>query len=329
MAAIEVVTYKDIVDEVTRRSRQNEDDDVTRNKIKGYVNMRLAEVSGRQKWKWRKQRRTMQIIGKYETGTVATTNGSRSIVFTGASITEDFKGRGIFIGSDEESYRMISVDVANQSAILDTYYNGTTSASTTFKVFKDAYGLWPDFEGFDDIVSHYRRRPIFRKGPSQIQEMTNRAPRVEGKVRCVTTAGLKNYEGIPMGPMVMGEDFMGNPKSKRMVIYPAIADENYILPITYIKKMESLDADDDEPLMPVEDRIILVYGALADLYETLKDNDAFTIWEQKFAQKLQQMLSDHQEDDDYARLYVPDIYRRDITSNGSSGVYVGSDFDRE
>lgn len=49
---------------------------------------------------------------------------------------------------------------------------------------------------------------------------------------------------------------------RALFVYPAITDTRVGLQVEYQKAAPAMDADDDEPIIPIDDRIVLLYGAL-------------------------------------------------------------------
>lgn len=79
---------------------------------------------------------------------------------------------------------------------------------------------------------------------------------------------------------------------RELWIYPSlVSTEDVTLKIDYIKKGIPLDANADEPLMPIEDRAVLVYGALSRQWVKHRDPETFRDNETKFQTKVSKMLA--------------------------------------
>lgn len=74
-------------------------------------------------------------LANYTTGTVTVANGSRRLVFSGATITLDMLGRSIRVASDEKTYKIVSRDY-NSSSIyyLNEAYEGVSQSGQTFVI---------------------------------------------------------------------------------------------------------------------------------------------------------------------------------------------------
>jgi len=318
MVAIRVKTFVDMQNAVLRRNRQPITTSTNANaqvieEVKGFLNLRYQLVCAEEKWRWRRKQRSLTIVSKYTTGDVDVTNGSRLVTFNAAAITSQFLNRRFRVAGENTFYDIVAVDVVAQTAMLSTLYVGADAAATGYVIFKDKYGLWPDVEELDDTMNLERPYGQPRAvGPRKIQQLINMNPSREGKVRAYSIDGSTGFDNVTMGEFLMGYDFIGGNtlQTKNLVVYPPIADEDHIIPVTYIQRADPLDADDDEPLMAIEDRQLLVFGALADLFETQTNDQAFTIWQTMYDNHINKMKADFQDTDDMARLVVEDNYHR-------------------
>lgn len=92
------------------------------------------------------------------------------------------------------------------------------------------------------IVAGVSGSSIFYTGTSNIEEYTT-----ADSGFTVTKAGIEEaYE-----------------RYRELLVYPAVDSVRHIVHIDFIKDITPLEDDDDEPLIPLNDRIVLVYGALA------------------------------------------------------------------
>lgn len=320
-----VRSFSDIVTAVFEDARQDLDDEELVAKVKRKINARYLQVQAYRKWRWRKTTRPLKIFARYAGTSVLVTSNSRTIVVSD-NLTEeqanDWVGRKFYVTGKKEIYTILSLQswttsTADVTFILDAAYVGATASAQAFYVFQDEFGVWPDFEELDDVLSYYNRKEVRRVGPSKISEYFNRNPFMTGKARVISTVGVKYYEGEKLDEFVLDEDFMGRDESKRVRVYPGISLEDYILPITMIRKAQLLVEDDDEPLMSEEDRTILVDGGLASLYGILKDQAEVENFEARFTAKLEQMANDDQEDSDRPKLSPGFDYRGSSSGRGS------------
>ena len=77
---------------------------------------------------------------------------------------------------------------------------------------------------------------------------------------------------------------------RELWIYPSlIKDRNITLNVDYVKRVQELENDADEPLMPLEDRAVLVYGALSRQWVKARNPETFASNEQMFQTKIARM----------------------------------------
>jgi len=325
-------TFSDILNGIFEHARQPLTDVNLVKKVKRFINGRYLQVQAYRKWKWRKEERSLKI-NKYYAGSQCTVTQNSRVLTVSDTTTranaEDFVGRKFYIPGQREVYQIIALPTWTapvSTFTLNVPFIGTTKTNVKFRIYQDEYGMWPDFEEFEDVVNQYGGKEVRRVGPAELMRYYNSSPFMEGKARCISTTGIKKYEGQRMSQFVMGKDFMGRGSAKKARIFPAINSEDYFIPVSFIKRAQSLIEDTDKPLMQPDDRIILYLGGLADLYGMLKDDSETKFYEAKFSAKLDQMANDDQEDDDRPCL-SPNLDYRTRHSRGLSGMYDFGDTD--
>lgn len=301
-------TFSDIYNAVLRRAKIPVSDTTTLTAVKEFINTAYHEIASEGKWWWLRDQRDIIIPAKYTTGTVSVTNGSRTVTGTGTTWTEDFNGRFFFIEGDDEHYQIISRN-SNTQIQLSTNYVGTTNATANYTIYKARYGLFPDLEKIEDIWQDHYRRPLKPIGPRQMTYLINQYKEVEGKAQAYTKDGYKPYDNLNLGDIVLGYDFLGSPDSQSIRIFPGIDNEDYVLHVRYTKRITELVNDTDEPLIPIGNRPILLYGALASLFSMQRNEQSFTLWQSKYEKELREMEGDRDADDDYPEFNYVDVYR--------------------
>lgn len=106
------------------------------------LNSALEEVLGRQPWRSLRGEIVVPTVAKYDTGTVAVTNGAVELTGTGTVFTEAMQGRKIRIGSDAHFYEFGFID--DVTGELDRYYEGETNAEASFRIFQNIVRLAED-----------------------------------------------------------------------------------------------------------------------------------------------------------------------------------------
>ena len=304
-------TFQDLYEGVLRRIKLPTSQADALAACKDFINSRYNEIAYRQKWRWRKERRDIKIEAKYSTGTISVVNGSREITGTSTAWDANKKGWWLRITGEDEAQEVVAINAITQVAILASEFIGTTNTEATYTMFKFEYGLFPDCEELDLAWHDKRNKPMELVSHREIIEAMARNPELEGQPIACSVSGFKNYQGQPLGSFLLGYDFLSSSTSKnlKLLVFPHIPDEDYILHISYMKKITPLDADADEPLIPVEKRQILVYGALADMFSRERRDETAAFWERKFGDELKTMENDSEFTDDRPRLMAGGVWR--------------------
>lgn len=85
-------------------------------------------------------------------------------------------------------------------------------------------------------------------------------------------------------------------------VYPYLYNENTTLHIDYIQKVEPMEDDTDEPLLPLRDRIVLLYGALERAWNRIRNPEQAVYNGQKYQSKLAKMAGNTQNGRDYPKV---------------------------
>jgi len=302
-STVEVRTFVDIQNEILRRGKIASStttvnaQDLTA--IKSFINSRYDEIAFSRKWNWREDSRLLTTIAKYDTGTADVTNGQRRVTLSAAAtVTDNFLGRYFKVNGDSEYYEIISVSsTASRTLELATPYVGTTSATASYTIFKNKYGVWPDFADVYSIKA-FGSLGGNELAPLETEEMGSYQAQLqllESTYPTHYSIGDKlMYDGPTMGNnFIMGYDFMGGADTSELslVLWPMVTASN-VLEVKYGVQIIKLTDDTDEPLMPREKRIVLVYGALADWFGMQRVETAQAIWETKYNSYLAKMKAD-------------------------------------
>jgi len=330
MVAVRVKTFEDIYNSVLRRIKIPTTDTESLNAVKESVNTRYESIVFRKKWRWRRTQFDIVVPALYNTGTVAATNGSRQFVGTGTVWTAEMVGWFIEAGAKEETYKVVAIDVAAQTLELSATFQGTTNAAASYTLFKYEHGLPPDCEELDLVWHGHRRYPLDLTSPRELKELLIKNPGAEGWATACTVEGFKDYSGPLLGEFLLLHDFLGGTQKDdlKLLTYPHIPDTSYVLHIDYMIKVDALDADSDEPLIPLEKRHILVYGALSDMFLRERADDTGRFWEAKFTKELEEMEADSEFTDERPRLIVTGKWWRKRRRFDPESADLGSWFDR-
>jgi len=275
-------------------------DDLSLESLKEIVNSKYDEIVFEKQWEWRSNVRSLVSTPKYTTGTASVINGQRQVILSAAAtVTEDFKNRYFRAAGDAEYYEIISVsDVTNRTLELATTYKGTTNATSSYTIWKNKYGLYPDFVDIYDVtaqgaVGSFNSPPLEDVTPTEMSQLMATWPFMETTAPLqYTIEGQQGYDsGPPMGSnFIMGYDFMGGTDypSRTLEFYPPIFNQT-VLNIKYGFLINPLVNDDDEPVIPVEERGILVKGGLADWFSLQRIETSQRLWDMKYQEQLNKM----------------------------------------
>lgn len=97
-------------------------------------------------------------------------------------------------------------------------------------------------------------------------------------------------------------------RSKRILLYPSLFTQNTTIHIDYIREVPPLQNDSDEPLMPIGDRTILLYGALHRAWSRERNPEEATRNKGLFDEKMKRMAGKMDDSIDQVRLIPNKIY---------------------
>jgi hypothetical protein len=78
-------------------------------------------------------------------------------------------------------------------------------------------------------------------------------------------------------------------RHRELFVYPALSSSNVTLNVDYSKEVYPLENDNDEPLLPQDDRMVLVYGALHRIWAQLRNPEEAARNLQLYEHKLRKM----------------------------------------
>lgn len=277
--------------------------------IKDSINMRYEDIASRKKWKWVRDRADFRIQLKHTTGTINATQNSREITGVGAAFVDDHVGWFFRADGSNDVYQVVGVDTAAQTIDLSTSFAGDSITGGSYELFQYMLGLPPDCKDIDLIWHDYKRSPVEMCSPREFVDRAVSNPYREGKAELVTMSGFKQYEGPDLGDFILGYDFLGGTANdQKLLVYPLITDKPYILHVEYIKRIEPLINDSDEPIIPPDRRYILYLGALADMFYRERNDAMGDKYEMKYERKIVDMESDTMTTSDRPSL-EPDLRR--------------------
>lgn len=248
--------------------------------IKGVLNEYYIAIATERPWKWVKSDRALNFNPAITTGTVAVTQDSRVVTFTGLALDKKYIGRSLKITGTKELYRIIGLNLNTNQAYLDASFVGSTNALATFKLYKYEFALPPDLNNLDMVyidTGGVEFRPSISGELDSIgvlafnRYLSTLSDRVSEP--CFYTIDGESYfnDGVPLGEMVLGYDFLGGEDTattSRLRIFPIEPSERTIIRLNYSKKVIPMESDADEPLIPIDERFLLVHFALGEWHSS-------------------------------------------------------------
>lgn len=265
MAAKKLLTFIDLINYCQEQLGIQSGDVNATNKIKRAINnWYINEVVPFKRWWW--LRKNTRVIHRqfYTGGTCAVNPNSDTITLSVAPNVSlgSFKGLKFAADGFDEVYDIATHTAGSATLTLTSEYQGTIAATSAFKIWKDFLPLPTDCR---EVVEawHNRTSSVMNgKGFQEYREIVAQGPRSTG------LPGIFHVSDFfdPSASDVEAE----SDRYRIMLIFPAITDQNVTINLDYVQEVDALDANDDEPLCPIEDRIVIVYGALSELWRTIK-----------------------------------------------------------
>lgn len=310
MAVVEVRTFKDIQDAILRRGKI-EDTSANRTKIKEYTNTLYSQISRKEAYRWCGNTVPIRLRGRYNTGTITVTNGSDEIVGDSTVWTEnDHRYSKLYVAGSNQVFTIIRVE-SNTAATLNQPWVGTTGASKSYQIYRDLYGMPPDFQDIrklriPGISVRQQPRPI---SPLKMDHLMDTYPFRAGLPRYYTIGQNQHYTEKTWATFNLGTDYWEDdldtvPRNEGLRVWPSILTADSIALARYTIQVYPMGADTDEPLIPYYDRAVLVWGVLVEHFLTNRDLPTQREWKSSYKDCLKSMASDIETTDDELILWV-------------------------
>lgn len=304
--SIKLVDFRDIQDAILEEMKIQSSDTVSLARIKRVINeVYINEVIPYARWKWLEGHTKLRFREAYSGGTASVSLNSTSIILSTAPAAQygSFAGYFFSVTGHNEVY-IISSHTAEATAItLSSEFLGTVDATASFKIWTDKVPLPVDCRETVTVWHNQNVRPMEAMGWQKFRELTIRAPKAEGYPAVYNTGDYKDPS--------TGTDEYESDRYREMRVHPAIYSTAVTISIDYIKEVVALSADGDEPVLPIEDRIVIKYGALATLWRTIGRNPeeaGFSM--QEFQNKLQRMAGKVEDSHDKPQIHPDSQYMR-------------------
>lgn len=311
MAIKEIRTFGDIQDEIIDLAKL-EDKATVRTSLKTKINTAYQMVGFEKPYRWSGITTPLTLPAKYTTGTVALTNGSDLVTGTSTSWTQFLhEGRKFFVSGVNRAFKICRIDASGQIATLDSPWTGENQTAATYTIFKDEYGMFPDFQDLRKFwipgqITQYMALPC---GPDDLDYLRGVQPFRAGLPIRYTINGYSIYTAKTWATFNLNTDFWEDdydaiPRNHSLHLWPCIPSADTAAMCRYGRIMPAMSEDTEEPLMPYEVRSRLVYETLITQFIKNRDSATKREWEDKNNELKKKMAADIETTDDELTLIV-------------------------
>lgn len=270
-----LVDFEDLYKAVLEEIKIPTSDGTTLARIKRDINMiylnHVIPFKPRAWW-WLEKKEDITTYEKITTGTVTVTKDSTTITFSSAPASS-VAGYYFKLTGSNPIIKVSAHTAGATTATLETAWPITGGSGKSFKLWRDYASLSATIKDVV-VVTHDRR--------SVPLDMVANATFTERRAK------YADLEGYPTMVNVFDFDSSGN---KQIRWYPSCWDTKVTIHIEGRQEATALSADADEPLMPVEDRIVIFYGACSRAWARERNESEATKNWNLFMMKLNQMAA--------------------------------------
>lgn len=297
-------TFSDIVDAIREAVKIQSSDTPAINKIKRLVNMvYLDEVVPTKRWTWLQKTTTIVHKAYYNTGDAAVTPDSTTVTLSIVPSVSlgSFKGYNFSVDDSNQIYPISAHTAGSATITLAREFQEDLDAAADYKIWRDNLSLPADAKETIEAWHIQRGQPLQAVGPQELRKFHAASPKEEG-FPC-------HYNTYTFVDPTTGDDESEDDRYRQMRIYPSITDTAVTINIDYVQEATELSDDEDEPILPIGDRIVLYYGAGALAWSILNSNEEMhDKWQAKYQAKLARMAGDKDEAFDSPKLNIKSSY---------------------
>lgn len=305
-------TFGDIVAAIREAIGVQEADTRATNKIKRLVNMAyLTEVLPFKRWQWLEK--TTQIIHKpyHGVGTASVTPESTTVTLSVSPNVGlgSFKGYRFSVNNSGAVYTVAAHTAGSATVTLTTAYQEAINATAGYKIWRDSFDLPVNAKETVELWHKEQPKPMDAVGSQGFRQLEAANPKIEGFPTHYNTSDFKDPSD--------GDGELESDRFRQVRLYPSITSAPVTINVDYIEEAEELVADEDEPLLPVGDRIVLYYLAGAAAWSIIsRDEEMHDKWYAKGQAKLSRMAGEREEGQDTPTLSPKSGYMRHIRRSG-------------
>lgn len=305
-------TFLDIVDAISEDLGVQSTDTTARNKIKRMVNMvYVDEVVPFKRWPWLVKSTQIHHDEYYNTGTASVTPDSATVTLSVAPAASigSLIGYKFSVDGNSQIYTISAHTAESTTVTLSTDYKEDLDATANYKIWRDRIDLPTDAKETIEIWHAKRTSTLTAVGFQEFRKYEAASAKHEGYPSVYHTSDF--YDPSP------SDDETESDRYRQTLIWPAITQYPITLNVDYIQDVSELDADEDEPLMPISDRIVLYYGASAMAWSIIGRNEEQSqLRRMSYEQKLARMAGEREDGMDTPSLSPKSDYLNSIRRSG-------------
>lgn len=147
----------------------------------------------------------------------------------------------------------------------------------------------------------------------------------DNQITFTATTQLQESATADTGMSVMKKNIdVAEERYRELLLFPSAHDVKTTLHVSYIIEPPALTDDDDEPLMPISDRMVLVYGAASRAWSRYRKQEDYIRTKQEFQNRLTKMKGKTEDSVEFAKVMLSKDYlyakRRGRTSSTVSNI---------
>lgn len=300
-------TFSDLYTDLLNRVRESTSQSSRVTQAKRYINSANQDIAlgWGEKLPWLERRHRLILQPKYDTGTVSVTKGSTSVTGSGTAwdTANDFGNDNVRshatpafgklrISGQQEVY-LVNTVPSDTSLTLVENYLGETDSGLSYVYYEDEFVLPGDFlkpvdaRNFSDSIT----LPLISRTEFRRRFLQNSVP---GTPRVATI-----YETITKNAITAPTTGIGG--SRLLAVHPPPSDP-VLVHYTYVTtqmaenslsiELTEMSSDNDQPLMPLRYRHLLVLGALKNWYRDQKDDTRSREVAAEYGDAVRRMVAD-------------------------------------
>ncbi len=267
MAALKLQDFSDLVRAIRNELKIQSTDVESINRIKQTINMMyIDEIVPFKRWWWLTGSSDVQTIPFYADGTANVSPTSTTVTLSVAPPTANGSYKDYYFSTDDydEVYTISAHTAGSTTITLSKPFTNSLNTAVAFKIWTDKIGLPTDLREAIEIRHDFMRMPMRGVGFQELRKLISSSPKANGRP--------SEYNVTDYRDPTPNDGETETDRYRILQIYPSISDKTVTMHVDYVREAIWLDDDSDEPLMPVEDRVVLFYGALSQLQTSLLRN---------------------------------------------------------